>query len=155
MTDSTITPAEMAMLRQRFPEGKRCPMCGELLPVEGFAINRKRNKSGRTSVTLQGYCKTCHNLKRHTYPVRVREEIVIPKSVIPSLKVGRSDRIIDTGRTWLGVSGGDGNAKPVHYIGPCVARWGRNWGIKTSTGIRCFTPSTLVGLDVGEVGKSA
>ena len=148
-----ISPSELATIRERFPSGKKCPMCGRVLPITEYAVNRIRNKSG-VSVTLQGYCKTCHNAKRHEYTMRPPVEPE-PEPIIPSLKVGRTYHIVDTGRTWLGVSGGDGNAKPVHYVGPCVARWGRNWGIKTSTGIRCFTPGTLVGLDVREVGKSA
>ena len=146
-----ISPSELATIRERFPEGKKCAMCGKVLPVEAFSINRIKNTSGRTSVTLQGYCRTCHNAKRHTYVDRPREPLEIPKPVLPSLKVGKRYTIIDTGRTWLGVSGGDGNAKPVVYRGPCVARWGRNWGIRTSTGIRCFTSATLVGLTVMEV----
>ena len=127
-------------------------MCGRVLPITEYAVNRIRNKSG-VSVTLQGYCKACHNTRRNRYTTRPPVEPE-PEPIIPFLKVGKRYVITDTGRTWIGMFGGDSH-KPVHYVGPCVARWGRNWGIRTSTGIRCFTPSTLVGLDVREVGKSA
>lgn len=150
------------LLEPNYPYGKKCPRCGEYHPIREHKLRHEEKYTH--GYALMPYCRECTKAVNHEGFLKKKakrdENKAVyaqdaPEPIIPSLKVGKRYHIVDTGRTWLGVSGGDGNAKPVHYVGPCVARWGRNWGIKTSTGIRCFTPSTLVGLDVREVGKSA
>ncbi len=76
------------------------------------------------------------------------------REAIPQLQVGKAYRITDTGQTWQGRFGGD-SIKPVHFVGPCIGRYGPNWALRTSTGIRCFTPAQLVGLAIREVERIA
>ena len=155
MTDAEI----YAKYRKRLPEGKLCPVCGKVLPLEEFGTNR--NHGGNY---LQSYCRECNKAVAHdrharlyckrkgiTPPRPAWADLTMPRREIPTLEVGKRYEVIDTGKTWQGVSGGDGKPKPIIYKGPCVARWGRNWGIQTSTGIRTFTAGQLVGLTVREV----
>jgi hypothetical protein len=149
------------LLEPNYPYGKKCPRCGGYHPIREHRLRcEEKYKHG---YALMPYCKECtRTVDRENHrkrQARLDENKAVyaqdaPEPIIPSLKVGKRYVITDTGRTWIGMFGGDSH-KPVHYVGPCVARWGRNWGIRTSTGIRCFTPGTLVGLDVREVGKSA
>ena len=146
------------LLEPNYPYGKRCSRCGEYHDVRSFALSRAGGC--RYGYRLASRCLTCHAeyLADYRQKNRVVNRVTrtaepVPEPT-PSLVVGKRYRIEDTGREWWGIYGGDSH-RPDVYVGPCVARWGRNWGIKTSTGIRCFTPSTLVGLDVREVGKSA
>ena len=138
---------------------KRCPRCGRTLPSrEAFRL-RKMPEGWR----LASYCKRCQNSVQNEFRARKREQLGRPvqalhqvsRRPIPALEVGRVYRITDTGRTWLWVAGCEGNAKPVVYSGPCVGRYGINWAVRTETGIRCFTPSQLVGMQIEEVRRSA
>lgn len=141
-------------LRKRYPHGRKCPRCGRVLEIDAFPLRRAPE-----GIRPNAYCRDCrrevdrehHERRKKRGYTALTVPIPTERNPIPTLEVGRAYTIIDTGRTWQGVSGGDGNAKPVTYSGPCVARWGRNWGIQTQTGIRCFTPATLVGLQVREV----
>jgi hypothetical protein len=148
---SSKTEADYAPYRERYPVGKRCRLCGETHDVTAYAICGGKGQQPH----LHSYCKDCDNERKRRQDALRREkaradcaptplpfEVCLP---IPVLYVGKRYVIVD------GIGDRRDFAKPVHYVGPCVARWGRNWGIKTSTGIRCFTPSTLVGLQIREV----
>ena len=142
-------------LERLYPHGRKCPRCGHVLSIREFPLRRAPE-----GIRPGAYCRDCRaevdKAQHAKRSKRKREGITSGPSPserqpIPELQVGRMYEVIDTGRTWQGVSGGDGNSKPLVYRGPCVARWGRNWGIATSTGIRTFSPGQLVGLQVREV----
>lgn len=148
--------------RGKFTE-RRCSKCGEMLPLESFRVVYPKNKNPQ----LFFMCRECERTRERKRKRDVATGAVVQKSrskplplpservPIPALEVGKAYRITDTGRTWMGAPGGDGNAKPVHFVGPCIGRYGANWALRTATGIRCFTPATLVGLQIKEVERIA
>lgn len=152
---SSKTEADYAPYRARYPVGKRCRLCGETHDVTAYAICGGKNQQPH----LHSYCKDCDNERKRRQEALRRERaradrapVPLPFEVrlaIPALQVGKRYVIVDRLRR------ASGPATPEHYVGPCVARWGRNWGIRTSTGIRCFTPAQLVGLAIKEVERIA
>lgn len=146
-------------------ETRTCTHCGRELPVSEFYASKRyickecfraQSKVWReANIERVRAVKNAYNHKIRGNPVRTRslKEIPLPaeRQPIPALEVGKAYKITDNGRTWQGVAGGDGNSKPVHFVGPCIGRYGVNWALRTSTGIRTFTSGQLVGLTVKEV----
>jgi len=155
----------MARGRSESPDAPRtCLVCGRELPATEFYQSkphtckecaRARSKAWREANVervREYHTRYKHRVRGEPTRARMRKEPEMPAvAELPSLEVGKVYRIVDTGLTWMGVPGGDGNAKPVVYRGPCVARYGVNWAIETSNGIRCFTQGQLVGLKIEEV----
>lgn len=136
-------------------ETRTCVECGRVLPVVEFGQHGYR-------------CKECLKERNMRWATTSRERIeelkwtyrrnapckaypVMPSSnysppapdiPIPSLQIGKTYRITEPAQ--------DEECDEV-YVGKCVARYGINWAIETTNGIRCFTQGQLVGLKIEEV----
>jgi len=142
-------------------ETRTCTYCKRTLPVSAFYSTTHKYQCkeclGARNKIWQENNKERRNEKKREYRRKTsgKSHIVRPSPTyaspgpdlpIPHLDIGKEYEITDRLR-----NGRDDES----YIGPCVGRWGRNWGIKTSTGIRCFTPGQLVGLQIKEVERIA
>lgn len=156
---SELPLIEQHTLRARYPEGKYCRTCGKNVPIEEWLVWKKRGVM-RVQSDCPDCIRTASRVRMRATRAKDKQGGVVVKAVdqrlpIPKLSVGHRYEITDPGKKPPWWDNDETRAESVIYSGPCVARWGINWGIATATGIRCFTPGTLVGLDVREVGKSA
>lgn len=155
----------MGKRKSESPDAPRtCLVCHRELPPEMYypckphtckdCLRERNRRWAKANVerVREYHTRYNHRVRGEPTRARMRKEPEMPAvAELPSLEVGKVYRIVDTGLTWMGVPGGDGNANPVVYRGPCVARYGINWAIETSNGIRCFTQGQLVGLKIEEV----
>lgn len=129
---------------------KRCAHCGQVLPSrKSFRI---RLLDGRWR--LQPYCHACEKLVHAESRRRRKERLgmavghIEDRRPIPRLELGRRYRILDPSEDgksseWTSYSS--------RVTGTCVALQGRNWVLRTPTGIRCYTAGQLVGMVIEEV----
>jgi len=141
-------------------ETRICRHCQRELPASEFYASKRYickacyNAQGKAwreaNAERVKAMKNKYNHKIRGKPVRARSLKEMPlsseRNPIPALEVGKAYEITERLR-----NGMDDES----FVGPCVARYGVNWAVRTATGIRCFTPGQLVGLQVKEVERIA
>ena len=141
-------------------ETRICRHCQRELPASEFYASKRYickacfNAQGKAwreaNIERVKAMKNKYNHKIRGKPVRARSLKEMPlsseRNPIPALEVGKAYEITERLR-----NGMDDES----FVGPCIARYGVNWAVRTATGIRCFTPATLVGLVVREISNVA
>jgi len=142
-------------------ETRTCTYCKRTLPVSAFYSTTHKYQCkeclGARNKIWQENNKERRNEKKREYRRKTsgKSHIVRPSPTyaspgpdlpIPHLEIGKAYEITERLR-----NGMDDES----FVGPCIARYGVNWAVRTATGIRCFTPATLVGLVVREISNVA
>ena len=142
-------------------ETRTCTYCKRTLPVSAFYSTTHKYQCkeclGARNKIWQENNKERRNEKKREYRRKTsgKSHIVRPSPTyaspgpdlpIPHLEIGKAYEITERLR-----NGMDDES----FVGPCVARYGVNWAVRTETGIRCFTPGQLVGLQIKEVERIA